>query len=201
MTVFVLWEDNAISPISKFGPHVFLIACVAARLGTNRYELARSERIDGRPCAGNSKLFLELKRGPLWDSGEHVVAVLDTDEIHDRLPGIRARRTIADGHYEAWRDSVVSEIRKRAPDQVQHRLDICMLDANLETLLSLVGHGALGLDEALRKDRLHRDKLLHRAASDDELVRRACAQMPSWEQLVETVARILSARSTTPAPR
>jgi len=196
MTVFVLWEDSAISPVAKFGPHVFLIACVAARLGTNRYELARSERIDGRPCAGNSKLFLELKRGPLWDSGAHVVAVLDTDEIHDRLPGIPARRTITDAHYGPWRDSVVTEVRKRAPEPAQHRLDICMLDANLETLLSLIGRGAGGLDDALRKDRLHRDKLLHRAASDEELVRRACAQMPSWDQLVATVARILSAPST-----
>lgn len=32
MTVFVLWEDKATGSIESFGPHAFLIACVASRL-------------------------------------------------------------------------------------------------------------------------------------------------------------------------
>jgi len=43
MSVFVLWEDKAAGSITRFGPHVFLIACVASRLGTpDRYRLVKS---------------------------------------------------------------------------------------------------------------------------------------------------------------
>lgn len=191
MTVFVLWEDSAISPIARFGPHVFLIACVASRRGVSRYDLARSEAVDGKPCGGNANVFRELKREPLWDSVTHVVAVLDTDEIHDRLPGLPSRRKVADAEYEKWSDSVVSEVRKQAPDRGHARLEICLLDRNLETLLSVIGHGVRELDDALAKNRLHRDKILQRAAGDDALVARACAEMPSWERLVATVTRLL----------
>src|SRR5687768_6390299 len=96
MSVFVLWEDRAISPIAKFGPHVFLTACVAQRLNRDRHELRRSELLDGKSCAGNANVLRELQRAPLWDAGVHVVAVLDTDELHDRISGITSRRTIAD---------------------------------------------------------------------------------------------------------
>lgn len=191
MSVFVLWEDKAISPIVKFGPHLFLIACVARRLNTDRHQLKRSERIDGKSCAGNANVFRELQRGALWDSGVHVVAVLDTDELHDRLPGIQARRMVADTDYERWSATAVAEIRQRAPGDAQARLQICFLDRNLETLLSLVGRGTHELDDALGKSPLHRDKLLHRAAADEDLVARACAEIPSWNHLVTTVAELL----------
>jgi hypothetical protein len=125
-----------------------------------------------------------------------VVAVLDTDEIHDRLPGIPSRRRVADAEYEQWSDSVVSEVRKQAPDRGHARLEICLLDRNLETLLSVIEHGVGELDDAIAKSRLHRDKILQRAAGDDALVARACAEMPSWERLVATVARLLE-----PGPR
>ena len=66
-----------------------------------------------------------------------------------------------------------------------------MLDRNLETLLSVIGRGRRDLDDALSKNRLHRDKILHRAASDEALLARACAEMPSWDLLVATVTRLL----------
>jgi hypothetical protein len=192
MSLFILWEDKAIGPITGFGPHVFLIACVAPRLHVDRYELMRSGRIDGKPCAGNANVFRELQRGPLWDTVTHVVAVLDTDELHDRLPGIPSRRTIADTAYTQWSDSVVSAVRKHAPEVRQSRLEICFLDHNLEALLSLIGDGMPELSRALGKRRLDRDKILQRAAGDENSVRRACAEMPSWEHLVATVTRLLA---------
>jgi hypothetical protein len=192
MSVFVLWEDRAVGPVARFGPHIFLVACVASRLGMDRYKLARSQAIDGKPCAGNSNVLRELQRGPLWDSGVHVVAVLDTDELHDRLPGISSRRTVPDTEYPRWSDAVVAEVRKRVPDHGQAHLDVCLLDRNLETLLAIIGRGVRELDEALGKSRLDRDKILQRAAGDESMVHKACAEMPSWGHLVATVARRMS---------
>ena len=193
MSCFILWEDKAVGPVAKFGPHVFLIACVASCLRVDRYELMSSGVIDGKPCGGNANVFRELQRAPLWDAVAHVVAVLDTDEIHDRLPGIKARRMIDDTAYQQWSDSVVSEVRKQAPEARHSQLEICFLDRNLETLLSLVGEGMPQLASALGKHRLDRDKILQRAAGDQRSVSRARATMPSWDHLVTTVSRLVAA--------
>lgn len=87
--------------------------------------------------------------------------------------------------------AVEAEVRKRAPDHGQAKLEVCLLDRNLETLLAVVGHGARELDEALGKSRLERDKLLQRAAGDEGLVEKACTEVPSWGHLVATVAQLL----------
>jgi hypothetical protein len=192
MTVFVLWEDKAISPIASFGPHMFLVACVASRLGIDRYRLTKSEAIGGKPCGGNANLLRELQHGPLWDGVMYVVAVLDTDKIHDRIHGIPSRRMITATGYQPWSDSVVRELRNHAPEAVQRQLKICFLDHNLETLLSLVGNGMPELDTALGKNLLARDKILHRAAADEGQIGKACASMPSWEHLVATVTRLVA---------
>lgn len=86
MSVFVLWEDRALGTIEKFGPHVFLVACVAHELGVERHVLARSGTIGGKPCAGNGNVLGELKRSPLWDAAANIIAVLDTDKLHELLP-------------------------------------------------------------------------------------------------------------------
>lgn len=192
MTVFVLWEDKAISPIASFGPHMFLVACVASRLRMDRYRLMKSEAIDGKPCGGNANLLRELQHSPLWDGVMCVVAVLDTDEIHDRIPGISSRRMIPSTGYQQWSDAVVRELRSHAPEAVQRQLEICFLDHNLETLLSLVGNGMPELDAALGKKRLARDKILHRAAADEGQIHKACAEMPSWNHLVTTVSNVVA---------
>lgn len=192
MTVFVLWEDKANGPIDRFGPHQFLVACVAARLvAIDRYELMRSQIISGKPCGGNGNVLRELGHGPLGNSVRHVIAVLDTDKLHHRVPGISARSAVADTEYNAWSDAAGIEIRKHASATVQDKLAICLLDRNLETLLSLVGHGTSALPAALKKELLERDKVLHRAAADQTLVHRSCAEMPSWGYLVSTVTRMV----------
>jgi hypothetical protein len=88
---------------------------------------------------------------------------------------------------------VVREVRKQAPEVRQSQLEICVLDRNLETLLSLIGEGMPQLASALGKRRLDRDKILQRAASDERSVSRACATMPSWDHLVTTVSRLVAA--------
>ena len=57
--------------------------------------------------------------------------------------------------------------------------------------MSVVGDGMPQLGSALGKSRLARDKILQRAAGDEGAVRRACAEMPSWEHLVATVTRLV----------
>lgn len=195
MNIFLLWEDRAVGPISRFGPHVFLNACVASRVDTDRYKLARSEVIGGRPCAGNGNVLQELQHPPLWDAAIHVIAVIDTDKIHDLFRNIPSRSTIADAEYERWSDAVVAEVRKRAPERAGNQLEVCLLDRNLETLLAVIGREVRELDDALGKSRLHRDKILQRAAGDASLLAKACAEMPSWEHLVATVTRLLMERS------
>ncbi|MBC7976014.1 MAG: hypothetical protein H7138_13665 [Myxococcales bacterium] len=198
MSVFVLWEDRAISPIAKFGPHAFLTACVAQRLGQDRHALRRSERLDGKSCAGNANVLRELQRPPLWDTGVHVVAVLDTDKVHHRVPSITARSAVAEHELARWADEVTAAIRSGAPSDARTRLDVCFLDRNLETLIALAGRGHPQLKQALGKDLLARDKLLYRAAADDALPAQICAAMPSWDHLVATAALHL-ARHREPA--
>jgi hypothetical protein len=82
MTVFVLWENHAAGPVDRFGPHAFLVACVADRLQCDRYALQRSRRIGGRSCNGNGGVLRELGPGrPSW-SAPHLIAVLDSDKLH-----------------------------------------------------------------------------------------------------------------------
>ena len=62
------------------------------------------------------------------------------------------------------------------------RLTICFIDRNLETLLKILG------DTSIEKDVVQRDKILQRASGDPVLIRRALEEMPSWANLVATVA-------------
>jgi hypothetical protein len=71
MTVFVLWENHAEAPIKFFGPHAFLVACVADRLQVDRFDLLRSDRIKGRSCNGNGGVFRELGPGRLLGMLHH----------------------------------------------------------------------------------------------------------------------------------
>src|SRR3954468_22138686 len=191
MSVFVLWEDRAIGTIDKFGPHVFLVACAAHQLRVDRHGLAQSGAINGKACAGNGSVLKELKRDPLWHAAAHVIAVLDTDKLHELLPGIPSRTTVGDAAYSQWTDAIAIEIRRLLPDHGKPRLRVCLLDRNLESLLVMFGRGASGVDAAIGKDRLARDKVLQRAAADVGIVTAACVGMPSWGALVRTVAELV----------
>ena len=58
--------------------------------------------------------------------------------------------------------------------------------------MSLVGHGMPELPQALAKNLLARDKILHKAAAAEELVRKACTEMPTWDALVTMVTQQIS---------
>jgi hypothetical protein len=184
MTVFVLWENHAIGPIEKFGPHDFLTACVAQHLGVDRFMLRRSRTISGRSCGGNSNVLRELEEGPGWDIAPHLIAVLDTDKLHDLLRG-EPRKLIAETAYDAWAAEMAAKCRARIGTHDVARLTFGFLDRNIETLMKVLG------DDLVEKDVLRRDSLLQKAAADPVLIRRALDEMPTWAALVETVARRL----------
>ncbi|HEX3760062.1 MAG TPA: hypothetical protein VHW23_15205 [Kofleriaceae bacterium] len=119
------------------------------------------------------------------------MAMLDTDKLHELLPGVVSRQTVPEVEYSQWSDAVSAKVRKHAPEHGHSRLEVCLLDRNLETLLAVIGHGARELDEALGKSRLERDKILQRAAGDPGSLEKSCAEVPSWEHLVATVARLV----------
>lgn len=185
MKVFVLWENHATGPILHFGPHAFLNACVADRLQMDYYELRRSELIHGRSCNGNGGVLRELGRRPLWNAAPHLIAVLDSDKLHELLGG-EARRLIAGPAYDAWSAKMEERCRERLGQHEAARLTLCLLDRNLETLLEVVE------GTSVEKDVVERDAILHRAAADPALIRRALDQMPSWAHLVDAVVRRIS---------
>src|SRR5262245_14227484 len=102
MTVFMLWENHAEGPLDQFGPHTFLVACVAERLQVDRWELRRSKRVKGRSCNGNGNVLRDLAPGGLpWNAAPHIIAVLDSDKLHDLLGG-PSRKLVDDSTYDAW---------------------------------------------------------------------------------------------------
>jgi hypothetical protein len=187
MTVFVLWENHATGPDDRFGPHAFLVACVADRLRMNRFELQAQKIIRGRSCNGNGNVVGQLgpaERGgrrPLWDAALHLIAVLDSDKLHDLLGG-EARKLIAESAYDTWSAQMEARCRERIGPHEAARLTICFIDRNLETLLKILG------DTSIEKDVVQRDKVLQRASGDPVLIRRGLEEMPSWANLVEAVA-------------
>lgn len=184
MRIYVLWENHATGSILQFGPHKLLLACVAERLGSDPYELARAALIGGRSCGGDGNVLRELGHPALWDSAPHLLAVLDSDKIHRRL-GTEARSRVPEGGYAAWaaRTEVACRERIRSNQHYNEaQLTICFLDRNLESLLEVIG-GFSG-----KKELIERDKILQRAASDPGLARRALEAMPSWAGLVDAVA-------------
>lgn len=181
MRMVVLWENHATGHIHRFGPHAFLVACVADRLQMNRFELLHTESIRSRCCNGNGGVLRELGRRSLWDAAPHLIAVLDTDKLHELLGG-EARKLVAGPAYDAWSTKMEERCRERLGPHDAARLTICLLDRNLETLLEAI-EGA-----SVEKDVVERDAILQRAAAEPALLRRALAQMPSWADLVETVA-------------
>jgi hypothetical protein len=184
MTVFVLWENHATGPVDRFGPHAFLLACVADRLQVDRFELQARKIVSGRSCSGNSNVLRQLGRRPLWDAALHLIAVLDSDKLHDLLGG-EARKLVPDPAYDVWSAQMAARCRERIGPHDAARLTICLIDRNLETLLKILG------DNSVEKDVVQRDKVLQGASGDPALIRRGLEAMPSWANLVDTVATIV----------
>ena len=184
MTLIVLWEDRALGPIHRFGPHAFLTACVASQLTRDPQGLLRSEAIQGVACAGNSNVVRALESPTLWNRASHVVAVLDGDKLHELLglTGADAFRLVPPDRRAAWLGEREAQIRHRAADRGPDLLSVVILESNLESLLQVIA------GEPVKKDPLTRDKTLQRAFGDTALIRKAMVEMPTWATLVETVA-------------
>lgn len=187
MTVLVLWENHAEGQAKRFGPHSFLVACVAAELGLPIFDrFALQDRIAFRTCNGNNKLIGRLADDRLWDAGRHVVAVLDRDKIRK---AIQQPATASD-------DAVVAAIAALAVAGCRDRLEILLLADNVETLLGHVGAPEAQVQTARAKAtrnqaKLARDAILERAAADPVAFKHARAAMPSFDALVVAVSRRL----------
>jgi len=149
----------------------------------DRFELHARKLVSGRSCSGNGNVLRQLGHRPLWDAALHLIAVLDSDKLHDLLGG-EARKLVVDPDYESWSAQMEARCRERLGAHDTARLTLCFIDRNLETLLKILG-GA-----SQEKDVVQRDKVLQRAAGDPALIRRGLEQMPSWAKLVDTVATV-----------
>lgn len=143
--------------------------------------MRRAGTINGKSCGGNSNVLRELGRRPLWDAAPHLIAVLDSDKLHDLLGG--AARNLVDDHgYAAWTAQMQEKCRDRLGAHERARLTIAFLDRNLESLQRVLG------DATGAKDVVQRDRLLQRASADPVQIRRASTELPTWAALVDAVA-------------
>ena len=164
----ILYEDK-LSPSNpkNFGPHVLVLACVAARLGRDRSLL--SSHVTAYACKGVDRLLQRCQDPNLLDGYARVLALCDDDEIrpHVKLPAT------------ACKLQVVAAMRPRGEDA--RRLQPVLLAANLETVLDTIVE-IRGEDPLTSKPRPpERDRILlgfvHRAAPEQlrELTQRVAS--------------------------
>jgi hypothetical protein len=180
----VLYEDKR-GPVKEFGLHAFVLACVADRVGGDRWKLRKL--VDGNPRNGVGKLIASCREeaADLCPSGERLFALVDEDRICDHVNVAKSdcRRLVAEAIKEG----------STAPDKV----DVVLLRQNLETVLAAIGEGGVGdPKEAIQtKDHTLRDQLLHRAAAAQDRGSRDCIleKVQSLERLVERITLVVKA--------
>jgi hypothetical protein len=194
-TIVLLWEDSLASGMrpSQFGPHAFLVACIADVLSrTERdwearwYSVQRqiSLRIESVACNGVDKLLERVPDPNLYRGGRRVVAIVDGDKIQDRLPA---------------RSPIAVQIRERAAQPAL--LHAHVLDRNLEHLLGRIKQCGGTIEDAELEAVVdkrgkgvlpRRDGLLHRHAGIDRRgVREAvCVEAGGWTGWPALVAEL-----------
>ena len=98
---------------------------------------------------------------------------------------IALARLVADPALATWCAQMEAKCRERIGPHDAHRLTICFLDRNLETLLEILS------DASIDKDVVQRDKVLQGASGDPIRIRRAMKEMTSWAALVDAVATVV----------
>ncbi len=199
--VTVLYEDSAIDD-RDFPLHRLVVRCVhdsvlersvAADFGA----LVR-DGIRGIPRNSNSKVRAACLRDlrDLTADGNHVVALYDSDRVHDLVPTSgRCKRELTTSLREGCSPA--------------DRLRVVLLERNTESLITalrrgpveeLVGKGVF--DRALKKDRNARDIALKAAAREDfRSVRTALRQtVPSLDYLTTKLVGLVLRELTSDAP-
>lgn len=178
----ILYEDQR-GPVTGFGLHTLVLACIADDLNVERYALEKI--VEGRPMKGVSKIlqscYREVRR--IASRGQRVFALIDNDHVRDHLPGLDAR---------ADEPSVVCAIKDKSDAPTQ--LEVVLLDKNTETVLEAARlcDPALPDDairEALRKHPEQRDRIFHHLARGSRSVRTCIrTKIPALERLVQHLA-------------
>ena len=190
---FILYEDQR-GPVTGFGLHKLVLACIADDLNVEWYTLEKI--VEGRPMKGVSKVlqscYREVRRIAL--RGQRVFALIDNDHVRDHLPGLDAR---------ADEPSVVRAIKDNSDASAQ--LEVVLLDKNTETVLEAAQLCDPALPDdairaALRKHPAQRDRIFHQVARGSRSVRMCIrTKIPALEQLVQHLAPLAREVVTKPA--
>lgn len=179
----ILYEDQRAAQIKAYGPHEFVLQCLADRMAPlDRSDL--QDVITANPRKGAPKIRQECKdeakRDRLYKTTRRLVAVYDRDRIKDVI---------------ATPASCTSGIRDalRSESAWGDRLIVVLLDRKTETVLDAIlaveGRGPL-----LSKPRPdERDKILLRAAWQHSPAERAAVltAVPSLAYLVAKLEELL----------
>ncbi len=170
--VQVLYEDERAEEEKNYGPHMLLLACVADRVGGDRWALRHS--IDAIPKKGDGNLEKALdEEGATLGGDGPVVAMFDNDKV-------RLCYGLAGG---ACKRDVLQTIRAQAKGTPT----IVLLEENME---DLVGACCVALNRPTPRTKpkpLERDGILHAAAADATARAKILAAVPSFERLVLAV--------------
>ncbi len=186
--VIVLYEDSLVpgGRPTAYGPHKLLEACVrdSGLLGFER-------RLDPRPMNGAAKALALVT--PHLDliapSGQPVVLLLDGDKIR------RALQLPPD----AGDPQVIEEIQNRCAAAQRYRLNVVLLNQNLESVLEVLRGcdpaPSADYDMAIKDKKLNqRDIVFRRVATSTAKAIRDCLmdRLASWRTFAETVRQLLA---------
>jgi hypothetical protein len=176
----VLYEDSVGSTPKDFGPHNFVLACLADRLDTSLWDLRGS--VDGHPMNSNSKVRAACEKPQLFDRNALVVAVYDADRAHT-LAGLPAA---------ACKRQLTAKLR---PAHERGSLRVVLLESNVETLLAAVLECAhLPALADGKPNPAQRDAILNAHLTDATRHVRECVmqEVPSLAYLVDKLAAVFT---------
>lgn len=182
MKITVLWEDRRGAASKGFGPHELLLTCVADDLGIAREAL--KERILSHPRKGNTNVRKALRNElPRYTNHGPVIAVVDSDQLHDLWPPKPPPPTCTSGLVARFRQDAAGDY------------DLVLLVRNMETLIQSVCEATRQRVPEGKPKPDERDGLLSRATWGTADVRHALRDgCPSFDRLVTRVARHLRSK-------
>jgi hypothetical protein len=170
--IAIFYEDER-GPVAKFPLHTLVCACVADDLGRTTADV--QGKIRGIPKKGDSKLLMACEREVPKMREPCIFALFDQDQLHNLLKVPKSTDMIA-------------ALRARVPES---RAFFYVLDPNIEGLLHKVS-SCLDCPAPARKSKDERDRLLNRAAWNDDRRVRDCIRsgMESFRRFVDDVASV-----------
>jgi hypothetical protein len=177
--ITVLYEDKLFGGNPpEYGPHALALACVADRIGCDRWGL--TQRVRPVPKGGASKLRAALRdEGTLLAKTGPLVAMFDSDRIRDC--------------YSLQPNDCVPTVLATIRDEATGDPVIVLLDQNMEDVIRLCCV-VLNMDEPADKPRpQERDRILHKMAASCNVEdrKKLLAAVPTFERLVGAIEKAL----------